>query len=102
MSTKITKDVATELDARRIAVGTTATSLAMGGFKCKRGIRIKAKIDNAVLVYIGPADLTAGTAVATDGYPLAAGEELALPVEDPALVFARLPSGTGDVWVIAV
>lgn len=38
------------------------------------GVSIKADTDNTGVVYVGGAGVTAGTADATDGYPLYAGE----------------------------
>lgn len=67
----------------------------------KRGIRLKAGISNAGIVYVG--DIGVGNTVAADscGYPLDGGEELFLECEDPTILYGN-NSDANDVlhWII--
>ena len=49
-----------------------------------KGVRVRAVKSNTDALYVGPASVTASPA---GGYPLAAGDELSLPIEDPSKVW---------------
>ena len=57
---------------------------------------------NTGTIYVGPSDVTAGTTPATDGWPLAAGEEIFLPLADPRTVFAVASAANQQLHVVIV
>jgi hypothetical protein len=77
------------------AIGATALQLTSSPTSCQSGVLIRADKANTGTVYVGPAAVTAGTADATDGFPLAAGDIIFIPVVDASLVFA-IGSATGQ------
>lgn len=70
-------------DVDNAAEQITATSMV-----AKKGVTVKAHKDNTGTIYIGNSDVTAGTADATDGFPLEAGEALFLEVSNANVVYA--------------
>lgn len=65
------------------SVGTTSVQITTDPIKVTRGVRIKAAAGNANTVYVGTrSNVTANSAADTDGYPLGAGEEILVPVDD--------------------
>lgn len=83
----------------KASIGTTAAALvATVVAKPRQGILVKALATNAVTVYIGPSTVTSGVAAAaTDGYPLAAGEEVFIFTDNPAAVYGITASSTATV-----
>jgi|TARA_R100001129_G_scaffold6759_1_gene5178 hypothetical protein len=87
----------------KTGIETTAVAITDTDLHCKRGIQIVADSSNSNSLYIGnDSSVTAGTAEATDGYPLAAGESIVLPVTDPNTVFVIGPAGTGKLFFVSV
>lgn len=81
------------------SIGTSAAFLVTNAAtRCLKGVQIKCADGNAGTVYIGKSDVTANTAAATDGYPLAAGEELFVPTDDAADVFAIASQASQTVF----
>jgi hypothetical protein len=72
------------------AVTTTPTILAT------QGVIVKALSTNTVTVYVG------GSGVTTSGFPLAAGEDVMLPVRDPADIYVISGSSSQVVRMIWV
>lgn len=70
---------------RKSGIGTSAVALGTGG--CTQGVLIKADADNAGIVSVGPSGVTHETADATDGYQLAAGEEVFIAIDDLSKVY---------------
>jgi len=83
---------------RKSAIGTTAVALVSASRPATRGVQLKAAADNTEAVYVGNSDVTADSADATDGFPLAAGEGLFLAIDDASKVFLRAASGTQKVF----
>ena len=64
-----------------VAVGASVVDLSTNTAKLTGGVQVTAAPGNTDVVFVGVrADLTAGTAAATDGYPLSAGDTIFLPV----------------------
>lgn len=58
------------------------------------GVQLVASSDNSEIIWVGyNDDITAGTADATDGFPLAAGAGMFMPVRHPADIWVRSTSG---------
>jgi hypothetical protein len=81
----------------------TTSALPMGGTKASGangrangGVIVKAPSTNTATVFIGgSASLTTA-----NGYPLAPGDSVALPVDDPSRVFAIVAAATQDLRFI--
>ena len=67
--------------------------------KAYKGVRVRAATANTLVVYVGPSSVTTDT-----GYPLPAGEELCIPIEDPSKVYVVATPGSncsansGALW----
>lgn len=82
------------------SIGATAVQLSSSATRCFKGVQIKADPANTGVVYIGKSDVTANTAAATDGYPLAAGEELFVPTDLLSTVYAIGSAAGQKVFVM--
>jgi hypothetical protein len=86
--TRIGDDSLTRFDhGRKSSIGTSAVQLTTTSMHAPRGVQIKAALANSGTVYVGNSDVTAGAADATDGFPLAPGEALFVPIDDPSKVY---------------
>ncbi len=80
-------DIATDLAPRfstgSSAVGGTAVQLFPVGAKVIKGVQLKADAANTGIIYVGSnSGVTAAAADTTDGFPIAAGEGIFIPIED--------------------
>jgi hypothetical protein len=65
-----------------------------------KGVILRAPAANTVDVYIGVATLTADTAAATGGFPLAPGDALFVPIDDHTKIWARASAASQDLaWL---
>jgi hypothetical protein len=87
---------------RKSSVGTSAVQVASTSYRAAKGVQIKADAANSAVVYVGNSDLTADTADATDGFPLAAGEGLFVPVDDVNKIYVRGGASGQKVFWFAV
>ncbi|MHB1033226.1 MAG: hypothetical protein ACYC35_23935 [Pirellulales bacterium] len=87
---------------RKSAIGTTAVPLVATSSRAAKGVQIKAAAANSGTVYVGQSDVTADAADATDGFPLAAGEALFLPVDDPSKVYLVASTAGQKVFFVVV
>lgn len=92
MSTKITQ-ATTEVSSmghsqRTIANTANGTRVVAAATSAKFGVRLKAAAGNTEPVFVGGFGVTTST-----GYPLAAGEELPIPVGNATDVYAICASG---------
>lgn len=79
----------------------TAEQLTLTDVLADFGIQIKADVSNSEEVFVGPANVTAGSAFATDGFPLGSGEGIFIPTRHPSGVFCVAPaSGQKVFWMI--
>lgn len=74
----------------------TATS-----FPCQHGVLLKADKNNAGTVYVGLSDVTAGTAAATDGFPLDANDTLFIEVSNSNLLYVFASQDNQIIYWIA-
>ena len=81
---------------RKSSVGTTAVQLVTASTPATRGVLLRAAADNSGTVYVGnSSSVTADSADATDGMPLAAGDSLLVKVDDASKVYV-IASATGQ------
>ena len=64
-------------------IGTAAEVLTATSFRCIKGVLVRAPSTNTGNVYVGKSDVTAGTAAATDGMPLEAGDAIFIEIDNP-------------------
>jgi hypothetical protein len=102
MLTIIERDTANAVDAFRTTVGITAAPITAAATQCSRGVGLKAATANSGTIYVGPADVTAGITPATDGWPLAAGDEIFLPLADPRTIYAIASAASQQLHVVIV
>lgn len=70
-------------------IGTTAAQLISTTVRAKQGVQVQAHSDNSDTIYIGFGNTVTvtGTDDDTDGYPLAAGNSLLIPITNPNEIF---------------
>jgi hypothetical protein len=87
---------------RKSSVGTSVVPLTTVGGKAARGVQVKAAVSNTGTVYVGNSDVTADSADATDGFPLAPGDGLFLPIDDPTRVYLVASAAGQKVFFVVV
>ena len=65
--------------------------------KAYKGVRVRAATANTLTIYVGPRGVSTST-----GYPLPAGEELAIPIEDPSKVYIVATPGSNCQQTVAL
>jgi hypothetical protein len=60
---------------------------------------IRARSANTSTIYVGKSDVTADTTNATGGFPLDAGESVAVPCSNLTQIFIIGTSGDGVAWI---
>ena len=99
METNLNYDIAEDFFHGRTVIGLTeikvVTPIVPDALK---GIQVKAGPGNTGTVYVGKSGVTAGSAVATDGTPLAAGEGLFIPTKDVSRVYAIASAAAQDLY----
>ncbi len=92
----VSTNTATSFVNASVSIGTVATQLTTAATAVTKGVIVKADAGNSGTVYIGSTTgVTAGTTAATDGFQLAAGDSLSLPISDVSKVYA-IGSATGQ------
>jgi hypothetical protein len=64
------------------------------GHKAYRFVKVRALASNGGSILVGPATLSASS-----GYPLAAGESIEIPIDNPEKVFVYATSAYGYEWL---
>jgi len=97
-SIKMTKviDHGSNLDVDTVAERMTDTD-----FSCRNGVIIKAYSGNLGTVYVGLVGVTAGTAEATDGFPINANENVMIEAENVNLIYLIASQANQLVYWIA-
>ena len=94
-----------ELKWGHTVVGASAVQLTALEFTFTKGLLIRAPgsddpVANTAPIWVGGKGVTANSNVATGGVPLAPGESINLPVNDPTLVYVVSTAGAQDVsWM---
>jgi len=70
--------------------------------RARQGIILKADASNAGIVYVGNSDVTPGNAAATDGFPLAASEQLVVEIEDARQIYVVASANDQVIYWLAV
>lgn len=90
---------------KRIAQDTNATALYSSAQNVTSGVRIRLGTEATQRIAVGfSSSMTAEATAATDGFQLAAGQELFLPKEvagDLTGVYLKSVSGTQNVYIFA-
>ena len=86
-------------------VGTTAVQLTTLDFPFVKGILVRAPgandpVPNTAPIWVGSSAVTADSNVGTGGVPLAPGESIVLPIDDPTVAWVVSTAATQDVsWL---
>lgn len=83
------------------SIGTSAVQITTSDIKCIFGVLVKADDDNSGDVYIGPKGVTAGTADATDGIRLKAGDSVFIEIDNANKVYAIGSAAGQKVYFVA-
>tara|TARA_R100001377_G_scaffold84227_2_gene67294 strand:+ start:837 stop:1133 length:297 start_codon:yes stop_codon:yes gene_type:complete len=87
----------------KAGIGTSAVPITSQDLNASRGVQILASNSNTVAVYVGPEGVTAGTSSpSTDGYPLAAGEAVVVPVIEPNKIHVITATSTASISFMLV
>lgn len=84
-----------------VTVGTSKAQLTATSLKTKKGVLVKADVNNAGEVYVGPVSVTAGSPDSTSGLQLSANDSVELEVADVSDVYV-IASAAGQkvYWLI--
>lgn len=77
----------TFVHGRKSSIGASALQLTSTSSRVSKGVVVKAAVGNSGKVYVGLSNVTADSADATDGFELAAGESIAMEIDDPSKVY---------------
>lgn len=83
-------------------IDAAAEKLADRNIKCAFGVLVMAHKDNAGIVYVGPEGVTAESADATDGIPLAANENIFIEIDNLNKVYVIASQADQKAFYIAV
>ena len=100
--TSLTDTVSSLDHGSNLDIDTTAEQITSTSFTTKRGVAIKADLDNSGTIYIGNSDVTAGTIAATDGMPLSAGESIEIEIDNPNKLYAIASTNNQKVYWMAL
>lgn len=95
-----TDDAITDFNTRSQTIGTTAVPLT--GIVEGTKLQIKAGDANTGVVYVGPANVTAGTNADTDGFPLSAGQGTYIPIVQTGVVHAIASVPNEKLFILEV
>ena len=84
------------------AIGATALQLAPLSGPRIFGVLVKAAKDNTGIVYVGRSNVTADSAVATDGMELEAGDAVLIEVDQIQKVYVIASAAGQKVFYVAV
>jgi hypothetical protein len=90
----ISQESVTEFAVGHGGADVVAKSIIPAGFagKAYKGIRVRAATANTVIIYVGPQGVSQDT-----GYPLPAGEEMVVPIDNPSKVYVvAVPAGNSQ------
>lgn len=91
---KVTSATTSALTGAKSSIGATALQLTAASTKCT-GVYVKASNANSGTVYVGIETVTAGSADATDGFPIDATEGVFVTIDDPSKLYV-IGSTTGQ------
>lgn len=99
---KVFEDVAAQFVHGQKVIGATAGQLSTMDHPTMKGVQLRAHPDNTGLVYIGShPGVTADSAVATDGFPLEAGDQLFIPIDNVNKIFVvGSAADQGIFWLL--
>jgi len=83
-------------------IDTGAEQITSTSYPATVGVLFRADASNSGVVYLGNSDVTAGTAAATDGFPLSAGDGVFLQISNANLVYAIGSANDQKVYFMVV
>jgi hypothetical protein len=96
----VERDVTTTWDhGRKSSIGTSAVQMTTADVPATKGVLVKASAANTGTVYVGDSSgVTADAADGTDGFPLAPGESLLIPIDNANKVYLIATAASHKVW----
>jgi len=82
-------------------IGTTTLQLTAVDFPAHNGVLVRASTDNTNDVFIGNADVTRGSADATDGIPIEPGDAVFIEIDNPNKLFVTSATADQKVFWVA-
>ena len=84
------------------SISTSAVQITATDIKCVFGVLVKAAAGNTGIVYVGPLGVTAGTADATDGVELSAGDGFLIEIDNANKVYVIASAAGQKIFFVAV
>ncbi len=73
----------------KTGIGGAGVQLLSTNHKCEKGVQLYTP-NNSGVIYIGNSPhMTVASGLASDGFPLASGESILLPLRDPNKIYVR-------------
>lgn len=95
-------DIAPVTGAKSNIPTASAAQISTADVPVRYGVQVKAADANTGNIYVGGVGITAGTADATDGFELASGESILVPVTNVDKVYViASASGQKAFWMVA-
>jgi len=83
-------------------VDTVAEQLVAASMPAIRGVLMATPVANTGVIYVGNADVTAGTTDATDGIPINAGETLFLEIDDANKLYVIGSAANQKIFYVVI
>lgn len=95
-------DVSGSLENGNLQLASSSATQLLASSTPAQWAIIKARLTNAGTIYVGKSDVTADTNATTGGYPLDAGEAIAVPCSNLNQIYLRGTSGDGVAFIASL
>jgi hypothetical protein len=103
MGYDVSKETVDEFMAGGVEVGTSAVRCSTNTNKLAKGVQLRASPENDGIIFVGHGQhVTPGDVTATDGFPLAAGEGVFLPISSADKVWLISDTAAQKVFLLAI
>ena len=91
------------ITGRKSSIGTDAIQITDSEIRATNGVQIYADVDNPGIIYVGfSSDITANSDDITDGFPLAAGDNMFFSVRNPKDIWVVASNSNNTLWFVIV
>lgn len=87
---------------RKSSISTSAVQMTASSITAIQGVQVKAADTNSDKIYVGPSGVTADSSDSTDGYPLAPGDAILVPVNNANVIYLIAGSGTQKAFFLVL
>jgi hypothetical protein len=103
VNVNVQNSVAGSFTTGSTSVGASAVEVTSSNIALYRGITIKAAAGNTGTIYVGPSSsVTAATNASTDGFELAAGDSITIPINNANVPYAIASAASQKVFWVAI